>query len=129
MAALTAWSGAASASPYKITGLGATTSLEFKLFTKFKSTASKSALKGPGFDLTAPIVHGLEASFTTGPGRLPEDGKTRWGMMDSEAAMKWVPIPEDGGIGVTTEPTLVSPNGLNDGDWRFEAPLVVGWGR
>ncbi|MGN6270177.1 MAG: hypothetical protein ACTHM0_09835 [Sphingomonas sp.] len=134
MAALTTWSGAASASPYKITGLGAATSLELKLFTKLKSTSAKSELEGPGFDLTIPVAKGLEASFTTGPGRLREDGRVRWGMIDSEAAMKWeiVSMPEEGGIGITTEPALIAPtgsNGLGDAEWRFEAPLVVGWGK
>lgn len=132
-AALTAWPGMASASPYKITGLGAATSLEIKLFTKFKSTSSKSELEGPGFDLTMPLAQGLEASFTTGPGRLRQDGQIRWGMIDSEVAMKWeiVSMPEGGGFGITTEPALIAPtgtNGLGDAEWRFEAPLVVGWG-
>jgi hypothetical protein len=131
-ASLAAWPGAADASPYKITGLGAATSLELKLFTKLKSSSRGSELKGPGFDLTVPVADGLEASFTSGPGRLREGGRTRWGMIDSEVAMKWeiVPMPEDGGIGVTTEPALIAPtgtNGLGDSEWRFEAPLVVGW--
>ena len=133
MAVVMAWPGAASASPYKITGLGAATSLELKLFTKLKSTDLKSELEGPGFDLTVPVAQGLEASFTTGPGRLRENGRARWGMIDSEVAMKWeiVSMPENGGIGVTTEPALIAPtgtNGLGDDEWRFEAPLVVGWG-
>jgi hypothetical protein len=132
MVALVVWPAAADASPYKITGLGAATSFEFKLFSNLKSTSLKSVLEGPGFDLTMPVARGLEASFTTGPGRLREDGRTRWGMIDSEAAMKWeiVPMPENGGIGITTEPAIIVPtgtNGMGDAEWRFEAPLVVGW--
>lgn len=132
-AVFVAWPGSVSASPYKITGLKAATSFELKLFTKLKSTSMASELEGPGFDLTFPIVPGLEASFTSGSGRLHEAGRTRWGMIDSEVAMKWeiVLMPEDGRIGITTEPALIAPtgtNGLGDDEWAFEAPLVVGWG-
>ncbi|HEU4959363.1 MAG TPA: transporter [Sphingomonas sp.] len=132
-AALVALPGAANASPYKITGLDAATSLELKLFTKLKSNHWGSELEGPGFDLTIPVAGGLEASATFGPGRLHETGgRTRWGMIDSEFAMKWeiVSMPDDGGIGLTTEPAVIAPtgtHGLGDDEWRFEAPLVIGW--
>lgn len=125
----------ATASPYKITGLDAARTFELKLFTKVKSNRFGSEMEGPGFDLTVPVVSGLEASATFGPGRLHNvGGRTRWGVIDTEFAMKWeiVPLPEEGGVGVTTEPALIAPtgtNGLGDGEWRFEAPLVIGWAR
>lgn len=132
LVAYATWPPAANASPYKITGLGAATSLELKLFTKLKATDAKSELEGPGFDLTVPVTTGLEASFTAGPGRLREDGRTRWGMIDTEGAIKWeiISARQAGGIGITTEPALIAPTGtkgLGHNEWRLEAPLVIGW--
>lgn len=125
-------SGAAQASPYRVTGLGAADTWELKLVSKYDHDDTETKVKG-AFDITAPLAPGLETSVTFGRGWLREPGmRTRTGWIDTEIAVKWeiLPLGEDGGFGITTEPALFVPTGtrgIADHEWQVEVPLVVGY--
>jgi hypothetical protein len=87
----------------------------------------------PNVELIAPLAPGLEGAVSVGRGHVHQSGARAFnGMTDLAIEMKWelLPVPDDGGFGITVVPALLVPLGnrnVTEDDWRVELPVVFGW--
>ena len=130
--ALAMAAGPAGASPYHVTGLDAADSWEVKLIGTYDDDPF-SHETGGAIDITAPLAAGLETSVAMGKARVAQNGRPAFsGWSDTEVAVKWevLPMAQDGGFAVTTEPALFVPSsshGVDEHEWRIELPVVLGY--
>lgn len=120
----------ADASPFRVPDTAAADAWEVKLAGVYESGDGADARALPLFDVTAPMIPGVETSVTFGWGRAETPAGVREGFLDLVWAAKIELARQDDGAwgSLAIEPALTAPigsRGLSQDTWSVALPLTV----
>jgi hypothetical protein len=123
------------AAPFAVPDMPAADAWALKLSAEHSRFDGGHEWAVPNVELMVPVAPGLEAAVVAGRGHVHNTGtKALEGLSDLEIAAKWelLPVPEQGGFGITVQPVVLVPLGnreVTEDNWRLELPVVFGWRR